>query len=104
MQDKRSAESIPVHRTATISHRTLKNKMKCVIDELSTKGARLRFPVPSDIPDSFTISIPCENLNLEVDVRWRGHRECGVEFKQSFAHPLLTIHRMRHAAVHATLA
>jgi hypothetical protein len=104
MQGRRSAEAISVHRTATIFHRDLGSKLKCVIDELSTTGARLRFPVASDIPDTFTISIPCENLNLEVDVRWRGHRECGVEFKESFAHPLLTVHRMRHAAMHANPA
>ncbi len=101
MLDRRDAERIPIHRTATISHRDLSSKLKCVIDDLSTTGARLRFPVASDIPDSFTISIPCENLNLEVDVRWRGQKVCGVEFKESFAHPLLTVHRMRHAAVHA---
>ena len=104
MHSRQSAEAIPVHRTATISHRDMGRKLKCVIDELSITGARLRFPVASDIPDSFTISIPCENLNLEVDVRWRGSRECGVEFKQRFAHPLLTIHRTRHAAVHANPA
>ena len=98
LQNRRDANRISVHRTATVTHRDLRTKLKCIIDDLSSTGAHLRFSVPSDIPDAFMLSIPCDNIRVEVDVRWRGIQECGVQFKQSFAHPLLTIHRMQQAA------
>jgi hypothetical protein len=94
MKNRRKSARIAVDKSAIISHLNPKAKFKCVIKNLSSTGAHLLFPYPMDLPSSLTLSIPGDNLVLKVDVRWRNYRECGVQFHQSIAHPLLTIHRM----------
>jgi hypothetical protein len=95
MTNRRKTDRVAVNKSAIISHVDPKAKFKCVIENLSSTGAHLRFPYPMDLPNSLTLSIPGDNLVLKVDVRWRDYRECGVQFHQRIAHPLLTIHRMR---------
>ena len=104
MRNRRQADRIGVHKSATIVHGDHKVKLKCVIDDLSSTGAHLCFPFGVKIPDSLTLSIPGDNLVLQVDVRWRSHRGCGVQFKQRIAHPLLTLNRMYQAAQYANCA
>ena len=94
MTNRRKADRVTVNKSATISHLDPNAKFRCVIENLSTTGAHLRFPYPMDIPDSIVLSIPGDNLVLKVNVRWRNYRECGVQFHQRIAHPLLTMHRM----------
>jgi hypothetical protein len=98
MTNRRKSDRMAVDKSATISHVDPKAKFKCVIKNLSSTGAHLIFPYPMDLPNSLTLSIPGDNLVLKVDVRWRNYRECGVQFHQRIAHPLLTIHRMRAQA------
>lgn len=98
MQDRRKADRRGVHKPALVSHRGAPAKLKCVIVDLNSDGARLRFPLPTEVPDTLTLSIPGDNLVLEVNVSWREQLECGVQFKQRIAHPLLTIRRMQQAA------
>jgi hypothetical protein len=94
MTNRRRTDRVVVNKSATISHLDPKAKFKCVIENLSSTGAHLRFPYPMDLPDSLTLSIPGDNLVIKVNVRWRNYRECGVQFHQRIAHPLLTMHRM----------
>lgn len=104
MHNRREAVRIGVHKMATIFHGDPKAKLKCIIDDLSSTGAHIRFPSALLIPDTLTLSIPGDNLVLQVDVRWRSHRGCGVQFKQRIAHPLLTLNRMHQAVQYASCA
>ena len=104
MQDRRKADRRGVHKPALVSHRGAPAKLKCIIIDLNATGAHLRFPFPTEVPDTLTLSIPGDNLVLEVSVSWRDHLECGVQFKRRIAHPLLTIRRMQHAAENALYA
>lgn len=104
MKNRREANRIGVHKSATISQSDPRAKLKCIVDDLSSTGAHLCFPFPVDVADTLTLSIPGDNLVLKVDVRWRRQKECGVQFKQRIAHPLLTLYRMQHAAENAYFA
>ncbi len=97
MQTKRQEECCGVHKPAVVSHPGAPAR-KCVIIDFGAAGARLRFASPADVPDALKLAIPGDNLVLDVSVSWRDERECGVDFKQRIAHPLLTKRRMQQAA------
>ena len=80
-----SSESRTAHRRTTYSGAEIipggaKEKIGCIVRDLSTKGAKLEVRLKAaPVPDRFQLIIP-KVLKQSCKVVWRKDREIGVTF------------------------
>ena len=80
-----SSESRTAHRKTTYSGAEIiqgggKEKIGCIVRDLSTKGAKIEVRLKAGpVPDKFQLNIP-NVLKQSCRVVWRKDREIGVTF------------------------
>lgn len=58
------------------------HKVRAVIVDLSTRGARVRFDARMDLPFRIRLSAPLLNLNCWARVVWQDEGVAGLEFQE----------------------
>lgn len=94
MIERRRLARIAVRKPASIRCKTSKKPVKCVITDLSAKGAKLSLRSETRLSDKIVLCVPGDNLKLDAAIRWFDGASCGVQFSHEIAHPYLTRHRM----------
>ena len=78
--ESRTAHRKTIYSGAEIVPGGAKEKIGCIVRDLSTKGARLEVRLKSPpVPDKFQLNIP-NVLKQTCRVVWRKDREIGVTF------------------------
>jgi hypothetical protein len=62
---------------------TSESFVTCVVQDVSSGGARLSVPIDAELPDQFRLHFPLRDITHDVQVRWRGTGEIGVAFVDS---------------------
>jgi hypothetical protein len=85
MLERRKASRRTVFLDAGVGFRA-KFRLRCLIHNVSERGAKLVFLKGTDVPDEFCLRISKGGIQIAytVSVRWRRGRAIGVEFD----HPL----------------
>ena len=52
----------------------------CVIRDLTSSGAKLKFEKGSFVPGLFMLTIPVDGIKVDCEVKWRHELEVGVAF------------------------
>lgn len=94
MVERRRMTRIPIRKPAAIRCKASKKPVKCVITDLSARGARLSLTNETRLSDRIVLCVHGDNLRLDAAVRWFDGAICGVQFSREIAHPYLTRHRM----------
>jgi hypothetical protein len=71
---------IATHQPAAISFHGGKQKLVCVIRDISEGGVGLSVVSTEDIPDHFTLTIKGEKEERACTVRWRESNKLGASF------------------------
>ena len=72
-----------------IAHHSVKTPVACVIRDMSATGAKLEvqngwgeaFNSAEDVPDTFTLLVRLDKIEVDCQVVWRRTRSFGVRFK-----------------------
>jgi hypothetical protein len=81
MVETRRAPRFKVSKPARIGDG--KNATQCIIRDLSVTGAALEIESQSDVPDTFTLIVPEDNLVLPSCVVWRRGYRVGIAFEDT---------------------
>ncbi len=73
----------------TITAASMVAERPCKIMDMSATGARLKLMptsdglrgLPAGVPDSFTLVLRVDRIEVDCEVAWRADRELGVKFK-----------------------
>jgi hypothetical protein len=83
MVETRCAPRFKVFKPAKVGDG--KNAARCVIRDLSVTGAALEVESQKDIPDTFTLVVPEDNLMLPSRVVWRRGYRVGITFDDALS-------------------
>lgn len=80
---------------ATITAKSMVAERPCKVVDMSATGARLRIlptsdqlrGLPAGVPDTFTLILRVDRLEIDCEVAWRKDREIGIRFA-GLARPL----------------
>lgn len=76
-----------VLKSATILNGMDKSETVCVIRNMHSEGAELRYAVESRVPDEFLLYVPLDAIAYVCVVKWRHAGSCGVSFMGTAAKP-----------------
>ena len=78
-------ERRPIFLEGTISF-SGRCRLKCMVQNLSSSGAKLAFHTVTDVPAEFTLNVFLTGKEVRhfARPRWRRHRLLGVEFVQRY--------------------
>jgi hypothetical protein len=56
------------------------NDVRCILEDISLGGARLRLEGPADLPHFFLLTVPTEQIDRACTVAWKDGERVGVRF------------------------
>lgn len=83
--ERRGGERQSVHRRAKFFLDHLNASVECIVLDVSRSGARLRITDSLMLPDEFDLLLSYQGERQRVRLRWRRHKDIGVEFIKSSA-------------------
>lgn len=81
MVETRRAPRFKVSKPARVGDG--KNAARCIIRDLSVTGAAIEVDSQGDVPDTFTLVVPEDDLILPSRVVWRRGYRVGVTFEET---------------------
>jgi PilZ domain len=99
LQERRKEPRIPIFTSGSIGFGGRKFRVSCLVQNISSSGAKLVLRARTDLPSEFRLQIcekmiqdqarmRCQNASLDlekeylVQIRWRKRDALGVEFKR----------------------
>lgn len=80
MEERRQAQRLRTYLAGQINFHARCSRLECLVRNMSLNGARLIFPRPAAIPDTFNVAIPQRNEIRRARIIWRNEKEAGIEF------------------------
>jgi PilZ domain-containing protein len=79
-RDRRKSKRVPRLSQAALVSLTDVVILDCVLQDISSTGARIHVEEPVLVPDYFKLKVPGARLIPRCRVRWRSGKDFGVEF------------------------
>jgi len=79
MQERRKEGRSPAYLGGQITTSRRLTAIDCIVRNTSGSGARLALPNATMLPEAFELHIPRKNTAYQVQARWRGLEDMGVE-------------------------
>lgn len=67
-------------KAGIISYQNHTLSVDCIIRDMNSNGAKLKFEKNALVPDHFMLTIPIEGKKVDCQVKWRNNLEVGVLF------------------------
>jgi PilZ domain-containing protein len=82
MHERRKAKRERSFLRSRIYFNNGRNRMDCLIRDISYEGARVTFSEPADVPDEVQLYIPDRKRLVLARVRWRHADKLGLSFSE----------------------
>ena len=80
MEERRETQRLRTYLAGQINFHERCSRLECLVRNMSLNGARLIFPRPAAIPDTFNVVIPQRDEIRRARIIWRNEKEAGVAF------------------------
>ena len=80
MEERRETQRLRTYLAGQINFHERCSRLECLVRNMSLNGARLIFPRPPSMPDTFNVAIPQRNEIRRARLIWRNEKEAGIAF------------------------